>query len=241
MWLDTPHNLILSEDEVHVWRADLEIDERTKTSLLTLLSPDEKNRAQKFRFAKDSRNFIAARGILRLLIGKYLAINPAEFSFQYSKFGKPGIANNNTLHFNISHSQNIALFAFSKRFNIGVDVEFVNPDIEVRDIARNFFSTNEIRKLLALPGNQQALGFFNCWTRKEAFIKAVGEGLSFPLDKFEVSLEPDKPAALLATDWDPEEVSKWSVYSLFPGANFVGCLVIEGFVEHVKLWNWRTD
>ena len=136
---------------------------------------------------------------MRLLIGKYLEINPAEISFQYSEFGKPGIANNNSLQFNISHSQNIALFAFTKKFNIGVDVEFVNPDIEVKEIAENFFSTNEIRIYLPYLREQQTLGFFNCWTRKEAFIKAVGEGLSFPLDKFEVSLEPNKPAKLLAT------------------------------------------
>ena len=227
MWLNPPDNLILSEEEVHIWRADLELDEYFQSSFLKLLSPDEKNRAQKFRFAKDSRNFIAARGILRSLIGKYLEINPAEISFQYSKFGKPGIANNNSLQFNISHSQNIALFAFTKKFNIGVDVEFVNPNIEVKDIAAKFFSTNEIMNLLALPEQQQALGFFNCWTRKEAFIKAVGEGLSFPLDKFEVSLEPGKPAKLLATHWDPKAVSKWSMYSMSPGANFVGSLALR--------------
>ena len=238
MWLNAPDNLILSDEEVHIWRADLEVDECFQSSFLKLLSPDEKNRARKFRFAKDSRNFIAARGILRLLIGKYLEINPAEISFQYSKFGKPGIVNNNSLQFNISHSQNIALFAFTKRFNIGIDVEFVNPDIEVKDIAANFFSKNEILNLLALAEEQQTLGFFNCWTRKEAFIKAVGEGLSFPLDKFEVSLEPDKPAKLLATDWEPEAVSKWSIYSMSPAANFVGSLAIEGFVDQVKFWNW---
>ena len=239
MWLNPPDNLILSEEEAHIWRADLELDECFESSFLKLLSPDEKSRAHKFRFAKDRRNFIIARGILRSLIGKYLEINPAEISFQYSEFGKPSIANNNSLRFNISHSQNIALFAFTKKFNIGVDVEFVNPNIEAKDIANNFFSPNEIKKLLLLPEQQQTLGFFNCWTRKEAFIKAVGEGLSFPLHKFEVSLEPDKPAKLLATDWDPKAVSNWSIFSMSPGANFVGSLAIEGLVEKVKFWNWQ--
>jgi 4'-phosphopantetheinyl transferase len=241
MWLNPPDNLILSDEEAHIWRADLKANECFQSSFLKLLSPDEKNRAQKFRFAKDNRNFIIARGILRSLIGKYLEINPAEISFQYSEFGKPGIADNNTLQFNISHSQNMALFAFTTKFNVGVDVEFVNPDIEVKDIAANFFSTNEIMNLLALPEKQQALGFFNCWTRKEAFIKAVGEGLSFPLDKFEVSLEPNKPAKLLATDWQPDAVSKWCIYSMSPGENFVGSLAIEGLVEKVKFWNWQKS
>jgi 4'-phosphopantetheinyl transferase len=241
MWLNPPDNLILSDEEAHIWRADLKANECFQSSFLKLLSPDEKNRAQKFRFAKDNRNFIIARGILRSLIGKYLEINPAEISFQYSEFGKPGIADNNTLQFNISHSQNMALFAFTTKFNVGVDVEFVNPDIEVKDIAAKFFSTNEIMNLLALPEKQQALGFFNCWTRKEAFIKAVGEGLSFPLDKFEVSLEPNKPAKLLATDWQPDAVSKWSIYSMSPGENFVGSLAIEGLVEKVKFCNWQKS
>ena len=241
MWVNSPDNLILSEDEAHIWRADLDLNECFQSSFLKLLSPDEKNRAQKFRFAKNSQNFIVARGILRLLIGKYLEINPAEVSFQYSEFGKPSIANNNSLQFNISHSQNIALFAFTKKFNIGVDVEFVNPKIEVQDIATRFFSTNEIKNLLALPEKQQTLGFFYCWTRKEAFIKAVGEGLSFPLDKFEVSLEPNKPAKLLATNWQPKDVAKWSIYSLSPEPNFVGSLVIEGLVEKVKCWSWQKS
>lgn len=239
MWLNPPDNLILSEKEVHVWRADLAIDECAQTSFLELLSPDEKMRAAKFRFPEDLRNFIAARGILRLLLGKYLERNPAAISFHYSKYGKPGIANENSLQFNITHSQNIALFAFTKKIAIGIDVELVNPDIEAKDIAKNFFSINEIRSLLALPEEQQALGFFNCWTRKEAFIKAVGEGLSFPLDKFEVSMEPDKPAKLLATHWEPEAVSKWSLYSLSPAADFVGCLAIEGLPSEVKFWNFQ--
>jgi 4'-phosphopantetheinyl transferase len=240
-WLNPPDNLILSEEEAHIWRANLDIDECFQSSFLRLLSPDEKARAQKFRVAKDSSNFIVARGILRSLIGKYLEINPAEISFQYNGFRKPCIANNNSLNFNISHSQNIALFAFTKEFNVGVDVEFVNPDIPVKEMAAKFFSTNEINNLFALPEEQLTPGFFNCWTRKEAFIKAVGEGLSFPLNRFEVSLEPGQPAKLLATDWAPEAVSKWSIYSMSPGANFVGGLAIEGSVGEVKFWNWQQS
>ena len=241
MWLDQPDNLTLSEAEAHIWQADLDLNESLQSSFLKLFSHDEKNRAKKFRFNIDSQRFIIARGILRSLVGKYLEINPAEISFQYSEFGKPGIAGNKSLQFNISHSQNIALFAFTKKFNVGVDVEFVNPNIEVKDIATKFFSANEIMNLLALTEQEQTLGFFNCWTRKEAFIKAVGEGLSFPLDKFEVSLEPDKPAKLLATDWDPKAFSKWSMYSISPGAGFVGSLVIEGLVEKVKFYNWQNS
>ena len=239
MWLTPPDTLILGEEEAHVWHADLELHKSSQVSYLNILSPDEKKRACEFRFAKDRRNFIIARGILRVLIGSYLEGEPAEISFHYNEFGKPRVANEGDLAFNVSHSQNAALFAFTKKRDVGVDVEFVNPDIEVRDIAAKFFSANEVRNLFALPEEQQALGFFNCWTRKEAFIKAIGEGLSFPLNQFSVSLEPDKPAKLLATDLDPEAVSHWSIYSLSPGANFVGCIAIEGFVREIKLWSWR--
>lgn len=238
MWMDPPETLILNEYEAHVWRADLALDKYSQTTFLQLLSPEELTRARKFRFEKDRRTFIIARGILRSLIGKYLKINPAAISFHYSRFGKPGILDNNCLRFNISHSENMVLCAFAKKFDIGVDVEFINPDIEVKDIAANFFSVNEIRNLLALPANQQTLGFFNCWTRKEAFIKAVGEGLSFPLDKFEVSLKPGEPAKLLSTDWEPNAVSKWSMYAMTPNENFVGSLAIESAVHEIKLWDY---
>jgi 4'-phosphopantetheinyl transferase len=139
MWLNPPDYLTLNDGEAHIWRAYLDVNKSLQNSFLKLLSPDEKNRAQKFRFTKDGRNFIIARGILRSLIGKYLKINPAEISFQYSEFGKPSFANNNSLHFNISHSQNIALFAFIKKFNIGVDVEFVNPILNLKTSPQNFF------------------------------------------------------------------------------------------------------
>lgn len=240
MWFDPPDNLILPDDEVHIWRADLDIGESFQSSFLKLLSSDEKYRANKFRFNEDSRRFITARGILRLLLGKYLEINPAEITFHYGEFGKPNIENHNSLQFNISHSQNVALFALTKERNIGVDVEFVNPNIEAQEIAARFFANNEVKNLLALPEKDQILGFFNCWTRKEAFIKAVGEGLSFPLDKFEVSLEPTKPAKLLATHWKSEEVFKWSIYALPPEPNFVGSVVIEGFVDKLRCWTWSN-
>lgn len=241
MWLNPPDNLILGDDEAHVWRTDLELNESLQNSFLKLLSPEEKERAQKFRFAHDRRNFIIARGILRSLISNYLQISPTAISFHYSKFGKPSIANHYSLQFNISHSQNVVLFAFTKKFIVGVDVECINPNIEIKDIARNFFSKNEIVNLLQLPEQEQALGFFNCWTRKEAFIKAVGEGLSFPLDKFEVSLEPNTPARLLATDWDPKAVAQWSMFSMSPAKDFVGSLVIEGAIEKVKFYNWQNS
>ena len=115
MWLYPPNKLTLSDNEAHIWRADLALDECFQRSLLNLLSPEEKNRAQKFRFADDKRNFIVARGILRSLIGHYLEINPGAISFQYSKFGKPGIADNNSLQFNISHSKKHSPFCIYKK------------------------------------------------------------------------------------------------------------------------------
>lgn len=146
-----------------------------------------------------------------------------------------------SLQFNLSHSKNLALLAFAKEVCLGVDLEYIEPNIEIEEVAVKFFSANEIKNLLALSQKQQIVAFFNCWTRKEAFIKAVGEGLSFPLDKFEVSLEPNKPAELLATHWQPKDVSNWSIYSIPLKSNFVGSLVNEGSVKNIRYWKWRKD
>ncbi|RYG39425.1 MAG: hypothetical protein EOO01_29250, partial [Chitinophagaceae bacterium] len=126
MWEIPPEDLMLSKDQAHVWRANLDVDEKSESAFLSVLAADEKIRAGKFRFARDRRNFIAARGVLRILLGKYLATPPSEIYFEYSKFGKPSLPAGNSLQFNITHSQNLALFAFSKHLTMGIDVEFVN-------------------------------------------------------------------------------------------------------------------
>ncbi len=238
MWTDPPDTLILKKDELHIWCGDLDAGKDSEKYFLDFLAPFELRRAGKFKFETDRQRFIGARGILRYLLGKYLKKNPAGIEFEYTAYGKPLLKGKNELKFNISHSENAAIFSFVKHYEIGVDIEFIKQKIEFEEIARRFFSKNETLKLLKLPEEKRAEGFFNCWTRKESFIKAVGEGLSFPLDRFEVSLEPGEKAELLATHFDPPEVSRWTLRSFIPFENFIGAAAVRGNLESIRFFRF---
>ena len=219
-------------DEVHVWRADLNQEDSTVRACYELLQPDERQRADKFHFPRDREHFTVARGVLRQILGGYLGSAPGEIRFAYNKYGKPALADdavNDLLSFNVSHSKDIALYAVAGgRRRIGLDIEHLRADFDSLTLAERFFSPAEVAALCALPAEQQGLAFFNCWTRKEAYIKALGEGLSHPLDKFSVSHAPGELAALLSTDDDPQEASRWSLVELFPGDGYVAALAFEG-------------
>lgn len=235
----------LTTDDVHVWRIGLEIDETLLARLRAILADDERRRAERFHFEKDRRHFTAGRGALRIVLARYLARRPEEVRFAYSSYGKPRLMdtdNSSNLRFNLTHSHGLALLAVTRGRDIGVDVERLR-DME-RDgepLAERFFSPREAAVLRSLPPELRREAFFHCWTRKEAYIKANGKGLSLPLDQFDVSLHPDEPAALLATHHDPPEARRWSLRSLHPGEGFVGALAVEG--HSLQLWcgEWIAD
>lgn len=220
----------LSADDVHVWQAGLEVPAAGRERFYATLSEDERERAARFHFDRDRHRFIAARGFLREVLGRYLRSDPAQLRFVYSAYGKPslGAEFDQRLRFNLSHSHELALCAVTLERDVGVDVEFIRPEFADDDVARRFFSAPETARLRALPRAQYAEAFFNCWTRKEAYIKARGEGLSMPLDKFEVSLAPGEPAALLNTFDAPAEAARWSLYALEPGPGYVGAVAVAG-------------
>ncbi len=230
-WLNRPDNFFLEENHIQIWKADLDVSEPFRKSLWNFLSRDEQKRAEKFRINDDCNNFIAARGILRFLLGRYLNIEPERITFDYGEYGKPIVVNDDSLRFNISHSNGVGLFAFTQKLELGVDIEFCKREIEIIAIAKRFFSQNEIKALSTLSGEDRVTGFYNCWTRKEAFIKAIGEGLSFPLDKFEVSLSPAKSAKLLAVNCDTKAELNWSLRSFKPYQNFIGALAFRGEIQ----------
>ncbi len=220
----------LAPDEVHVWHSLLAGQSDDQEYYRQLLSPDETARAQRFRFESDRNSFIIARGTLRELLGQYLTIPPGELRFSYSAFGRPSVADINTpegFDFNISHSGGVALMAFSMGRQVGIDVENVRRDFGTAEIAERFFSVAERAALQQLPEEERHTAFFRCWTRKEAFIKALGEGLSHPLDQFDVSLDPDTPAALLATRPDATEVQRWELYDIQIPGDYVAALALE--------------
>jgi len=239
-WQLSNPDLSLPPQEVHVWRASLD-QPALLADFFATLSPDEQKRAARFHFQKDREHYTAARGLLRAILSRYLKLDPADLAFGYSSYGKPYLAGEQPdgVRFNISHSHGLALLAFARGRDLGVDVEFVRPDIAEEEIAERFFSAAEVAALRALPASRQAEGFFNCWTRKEAYIKARGEGLSLPLDQFDVSLAPGEPAALLCTRVAVNDASRWSMVKLKPGAGFKAALVVEGRDWQLRCWQWQ--
>jgi len=227
--------LEIGPDEVHVWRADLEAFASAQTAE-AFLSMDERHRASRFHFERERRRFAAGRQILRRLLGSYLGIAGREVEFRYSAHGKPelsGAQADSGLAFNASHSGSVALFAFVRRRAVGIDVEQLRDDIEVCDIATRFFSESEQASMLRLAKDLQHEAFFAGWTRKEAFVKAKGEGLSLPLHQFDVSLAPGQPPEILATRPDADERQRWLLRDLDAGHGYAAALVVE--VNAVRL------
>ncbi len=239
LWLEGPERPLLREGEAHVWRAGLEPGATTLRRLWEILSTDEQERADRFHFQRDREHFVAARGGLREILGRYTGAAPQSLRFSYDYYGKPSLsvdAGDTPPRFNVSHSGGVALYAVAAGRAVGVDVERVREDFAGLDIAKNFFSPDEVAALSALPAEERAAAFFDCWTRKEAYIKARGQGLSHPLHLFTVSLTPGRPAALLRTDDDPGEAARWSLVELFPGEGYRGALAFEGELSSLRCW-----
>jgi len=240
-WGFPPATIILGRNEVHVWRASLDEFSPQRDNFLRTLAAEEQTRAERFYFQIDSERFINAHGILRAILGLYLNRAPECLSFCYSSYGKPALtreSGGDAIRFNMSHSRGVALYAVTRDREIGVDLEFIRSDLEVEQIAERFFSRSEIAALRALPTDLQKYAFFLCWTRKEAYIKARGEGLSLPLNQFDVSLIPGEPAELLSTQPDSNEAVGWSLKELTLGPGYVAALAVEGSGWTVSCWQW---
>lgn len=247
MWNSPPSVLTLNTGEVHVWRADLNISTPRIRELYEHLSADEHARAQRFYFLQHRQHFIVGRGFLRGILGRYLGVSLGQLRFDYAPGGKPFLANEcggEKLNFNLSHSEAVALYAVihpRTSQNIGVDIERIKPEIIEERVAEHFFSPREVAALRSLPPNAQPQGFFNCWTRKEAYVKAMGEGLALALDQFDVSLVPGEPAALFTVLGNSQEAHRWSVRELFPGAGYAGALAIKANDIRVRCWQWTSE
>jgi 4'-phosphopantetheinyl transferase len=238
MWQSFSESNTLSPTDIHVWKANLDISLSFQNNLWETLSEEEKSRANRLLFPHLRVRYIAARGILRRLLAQYLLIPATDIQFKYGKQGKPFLINFPDFKFNLSHTGDLAVFAFATDMTLGIDIELINPKIDMKVIAPNFFSKNEVTALFKLPSKERPLAFFNCWTRKEAFIKAKGGGLSIPLDQFEVTLLPEDTPKILTIDWAPEEVINWSIFSFEVGENFVGALMTDGNASQVSYYNF---
>jgi 4'-phosphopantetheinyl transferase len=241
LWLEAPERPHLADGEVHVWRACLRQDQGTLLACWESLSADERERAGRFHFRRDREHFVTARGVLRDLLGRYTGVEPRLLRFSYDRYGKPALsggAGGAPLHFNVSHSNGLALYAVTRGCEVGIDLEFVREDFATLEIAERFFSAREVSALRALPRGERARAFFDCWARKEAYVKARGEGLSYPLALFTVSLTPGEPAALLSTEDDPREAARWSLIELFPGEGYRAALAVKGARASLRYCRW---
>jgi 4'-phosphopantetheinyl transferase len=233
--------LVLGCDEVHVWRATLDQTPSQIQSFRHKLAADERARAERFHFERDRGHFIVARGVLRAILGGYLKRAPEGLSFCYSSHGKPALAGKSggdAIRFNVSHSHGIALYAVTCGREVGVDLERIRFNLAVAEIAERFFSRREVAMLRTLSTEAQREAFFRCWTRKEACLKARGEGLSLPLDQVDVSLAPGEPDAVSGTQPDPSEASRWSLQELTPAPGYVAALAVEGQGWRLACWQW---
>ncbi|HEX7176360.1 MAG TPA: 4'-phosphopantetheinyl transferase superfamily protein [Pyrinomonadaceae bacterium] len=242
-WASPPTDVRASDDVVDLWRLPLGWPPRDAEQFRQTLSADEAERAARFHFARDRDRFTAARALLRAVLALYLRTEPARLRFTYGPHGKPALAGDAAggdaaaaLRFNLAHSHELALVAVARAREVGVDVEHVRPDFATAEVAERFFSRREAEALRALPeGRERVEAFYRCWTRKEAYIKAKGEGLSFPLSSFTVSLAPGEPAALLGCDTDAGETERWTLVDLEPGADYFAAAAVEG-----RGWRART-
>jgi 4'-phosphopantetheinyl transferase len=234
-----PDFLQLHENEVHLWRIDLDALRAEHFDWTKVLSPAEAARAARFRFPVDYLRYAATRGLLRRILAGYLASAPLILNFSYSVREKPSLAaphSESGITFNISHSGGVSLLAFTRKREIGVDVEQLRSNFDLDAIARRFFSAHEQEQLFALPAEERPEAFFRCWTRKEAYIKATGDGLSLPLSQFDVLIAPKDRDALAATRPDATEAARWSMREVPAGAGYVGALCVRGRDWELKDW-----
>ena len=244
VWPLPPATLALEPGRVHVWRAWLEPEAPVLRRLEATLSDDERARAARFVFPQHRVRYAAGRGILREILGRYLGRDPRSLRFRYSAHGKPELdetATPESVRFNVSNCEAMGLFAFVRGREVGVDVEELRPMPDGVSIAERFFSGPENEVFRAVPPELRDQAFFNCWTRKEAYIKAVGEGLSMPLDRFDVAFAPGQAAALLATRPDPAQAERWTLRELEPGPGWIGALMVEGKDWGVDCWEWTGE
>jgi 4'-phosphopantetheinyl transferase len=221
----------LPSDTIHIWRRSLEVAPTTLESATSQLSGEERERASRFRAEMARGAFILTRSALRVLLAGYLGESPQSIQFHVTKYGKPFLDERFDLHFNVSHTEGLATLAFVRKRRIGIDVEKIRSQPDSLKLARRFFSESERVQLEKLPAHQLSPAFFRCWSRKEAYIKARGEGLSHPLDQFDVSVAASPDRLLISARPDPEEALRWQFRDVPVPAHYVAAVAVSAAEE----------
>ena len=227
----------LKDNEIHVWRANLELSPPKIERLTALLSSDEIARADRFRFPQHRRRFIVARGILRQLLGDYLSVAPHSLNFAYEARGKPFLTGEDTnIKFNISHSQEYALFGFTRKYLIGVDLEY-QRSMDCLKIAERFFLPQEF-EIIRQAASERTKLFFQLWTAKEAYLKALGTGLSGSLTSIEIALDLHQHPYIQSLE---EDKLDWSLYSCTPAKSYLGAIAVKTSSSEPQIffWHWQ--
>jgi len=231
MWQKSPEKLTITDNEVHVWRANLDLGIAEVNELEKILNEAEKERANKFYFEQHKNRFIVARGNLRLILGKYLEKAPEKLEFEYSEKGKPSLKDSK-LQFNVSHSQDLALYGFTWEKKIGVDLEYLKKVRDIENIAERFFTQREAEIIKQLPDGEKITAFVSFWTGKEAYLKAIGEGIGGGLDNIEIDLNSD----ILRIKGENETAASWCLFKFIPREDYLGAVVVEKGNLRLSFW-----
>ena len=241
LWASPPASWSLSAREIHVWAAALNFSAQVLAELEITLSLEEQQRGQKFHFVADRNAFIGSRGLLRAILASYLDLEPQEIHFEFGRYGKPILANQpepDRLQFNLAHSDGLFLTAVSRFCAVGVDVERIRELDDIDDLANQLLSPTEEIAWRRLPLNQQKQAFFNLWTRKEACLKATGDGISERLKEITVSFTPEGPAGELEPPGVPESTESWTLRQLNPAPGYAAVLAAPVPEFELSCWHW---
>lgn len=228
----------LGHDQMHIWL--INVDEYPAKNYEEYLVPEERSRASHFKFDKDRDSFIVSRASLRILLGRYLNCSPQTIAFQFNRYGKPELLNNVIqLKFNLSHSSRRAVVAITKEQEIGVDIEYMQDRFSKNEIVERYFSLREKEEYNRLSEDQKLQGFYNAWTRKEAFTKAIGQGMTYPLNQFDVNLTPNDNARLIAINGDEVEAKQWQLRGLVLEEKYCAAVSWQGKDKKILFYRFE--
>ena len=239
MWDKTPAELQLDNAFVDVWRSRIDLSAAKIDEYRATLSDDELKRAEQFTFPNKQEEYVVTRGLLRSALALVLKQDPGSFNFNYSESKKPYLkteVDRQPIAFNVSHSHGQALVAISLGRKLGVDIEKIRPEVEFEKLASRFFSSAEHKALMECAQAERVAAFFATWTRKEAFVKAVGKGIAFGLSEFDVNVDANAPPKMLSTRWDANDVGNWHMASIESVNSHMATVVADGSAFQLRLW-----
>lgn len=237
MWAHPAKDSYILNKSIHIWKINYPDFSGKQKILLEILNNTEKERSDKFHFKTDRKRYITTKALLKIILAQTLSTEPGQINFEFNKYGKPLIKNSNSPHFNVSHSADIGIIAITDVASIGVDVEKYRKRMNSPKVAKRFFSEKEAKAFLSLPHEQRLQGFFNCWTRKEAFIKALGLGLAMPLRDFDVTLKPGEETILEHVIRNGEHAEDWTLKNIPLENDYAAAFAVKAKIFRDYYWS----